>query len=85
MPAVAVSAPGCEEIVRDGETGVLTKSDPMALGDAVIGLLLDAERRVAMGRRARRLAERLFDVRLMIERTLAVYAAATARAGRAGR
>jgi glycosyltransferase involved in cell wall biosynthesis len=85
VPAVAVSAPGCEEVVRDGETGVLTKSDPMALGDAVIGLLLDAERRVAMGRRARRLAERLFDVRLMIERTLAVYAAATARAGRAGR
>jgi len=76
---VAVSAPGCEEVVRDGETGVLTKGDPMALGDAVIGLLLDAERRAVMSLRARQTAERLFDVRLMIERTLAVYAAATAR------
>ncbi len=79
LPAVAVSAPGCEEVVRDGETGVLTKGDPMALGDAVIGLLLDAARRAVMSLRARQTAERLFDVRLMIERTLAVYAAATAR------
>src|SRR2546426_5291390 len=69
LPAVAVSAPGCEEVVRDGETGVLTKGDPMALGDAVIGLLLDAARRAVMSLRARQTAERLFDVRLMIERT----------------
>ena len=34
---------------------------------------------------ARQIAECLFDVRLMIDRTLAVYAAATARAGRAVR
>jgi len=57
----------------------------MALADAVIGLLLDPERRAAMSRRARQIAECLFDVRLMIDRTLAVYAAATARAGRAVR
>src|SRR5207244_1678007 len=79
LPAVAGGAPGGEEVVGDGETGVLTKGDPMALGDAVIGLLLDAERRAVMSLRARQTAERLFDVRLMIERTLAVYAAATAR------
>src|SRR5207253_2242466 len=65
LPAVAVSAPGCDEVVRDGETGVLTKGDPMALGDAVIGLLLDPERRAALGARARQVAERRFDVRLM--------------------
>ena len=85
LPAVAVRAPGCEEVVRDGETGVLTKGDSMALADAVIGLLLDPERRAAMSRRARQIAECLFDVRLMIDRTLAVYTAATARAGRAVR
>src|SRR5207302_9870445 len=48
LPAVAVIAPGCDEVVRDGETGILTKGDPMALGDAVIGLLLDPERRAAL-------------------------------------
>jgi 1,2-diacylglycerol 3-alpha-glucosyltransferase len=78
-PAVAVSAPGCDEVVRDGETGLLTKSDTTALADAVISLLLDDSRRAGMGRAARTLAERQFDVRAQIERTLAVYREARAR------
>jgi glycosyltransferase involved in cell wall biosynthesis len=85
LPAVAVSAPGCDEVVRDGETGLLTKVDAAALADAVIGLLLDADRRAAMAARAREVAAQAFDVRLQIERTLAVYAEAIAAAGRAGR
>lgn len=83
VPAVAVDAPGCEEVVRDGETGVLTKGDSVALADAALGLLLDAERRRAMAARAREVAVRWFDVRLQIERTLAVYAEATVRVARA--
>ena len=79
LPAVAVSAPGCDEVVRDGETGILTKNDPATLGDAVIGLLLDPERRRRMGHRAREIAAQEFDVRLQIERTLDVYAAAAER------
>ena len=79
LPAVAVNAPGCDEVVRDGDTGVLTKGDPTALAEAVIGLLLDPERRRVMARRARENAERLFDVRLQIDRTMAVYADAVAR------
>lgn len=79
LPAVAVDAPGCDEVVRDGDTGILTKGDPAALAEAVIGLLLDPERRRAMARRAREMAERLFDVKLQIDRTMAVYADAVAR------
>jgi glycosyltransferase involved in cell wall biosynthesis len=74
LPAVAVTAPGCDEVVRDGETGILTKADPAALADAAIGLLLDADRRAAMGLRARQVAERAFDVALQIARTLDIYA-----------
>jgi 1,2-diacylglycerol 3-alpha-glucosyltransferase len=85
LPAVAVSAPGCDEVVRDGETGLLTKIDAAALADAVIALLLDPARRTAMACRAREIAERQFDVRLQIEQTLAVYAAAIAAAGRSPR
>jgi glycosyltransferase involved in cell wall biosynthesis len=81
LPAVAVSAPGCEEVVRDGETGILVKNDPAALAEAAIGLLLDAERRRAMGARARQVARREFGVDLQIGRTLEVYAEARARAG----
>jgi 1,2-diacylglycerol 3-alpha-glucosyltransferase len=79
LPAVAVDAPGCDEVVRDGDTGILTKGNSAALAEAVIGLLLESARRRAMGRRAREVAEHLFDVKLQIDRTMAVYADAVAR------
>src|SRR5262249_22219347 len=41
LPAVAVRAAGVDEVVRDGETGLLTKADARELADAAIGLLLD--------------------------------------------
>jgi 1,2-diacylglycerol 3-alpha-glucosyltransferase len=61
LPAVAVRASGVDEVVRDGETGLLTKGTPRELADAAIGLLLDRERRQAMGRAARAVAERDFS------------------------
>jgi 1,2-diacylglycerol 3-alpha-glucosyltransferase len=79
LPAVAVNASGCDEVVRDGETGLLTKGTATALAEAAIGLLLDGERRATMAARARDVAEREFDVRLQIDRTLDVYAEAAAR------
>jgi glycosyltransferase involved in cell wall biosynthesis len=82
---VAVTAPGCDEVVRDGETGILTKGDPAALAEAAIGLLLDVERRRAMGARARQVATEEFGVDLQITRTLQVYAEAGAARGRHAR
>lgn len=79
LPAVAVSAPGCNEVVHDGDTGVLTKSDASALAEAAIGVLFDEERRRAMGERARQVAEREFGAGLQIARTLTVYEEARAR------
>jgi glycosyltransferase involved in cell wall biosynthesis len=73
VPAVAVAAPGSEEVVRDGESGVLTKGDPAEIADAAIGLLLDPVRRSTMAAHARALAEREFGVGGQIDRTLAVY------------
>ncbi len=61
-------------MVRDGETGLLTKAEPPALAEAAISLLLDGQRRRRMGRRAREIAERDFDVRLQIDHTVALYA-----------
>jgi glycosyltransferase involved in cell wall biosynthesis len=82
LPAVAVAAPGCDEVVRDGASGLLTKAEPAALAEAAIGLLVDDERRRAMGARAREVAERQFGVDLQIDRTLAVYEEARARVAR---
>jgi len=76
LPAVAVTAPGCDEVVRDGESGILTKGDPASLAEAAIGLLLDDERRTAMGARSRQIAEREFGIERQITRTLEVYAQA---------
>src|SRR5439155_790300 len=39
LAAVAVIAPGCDEVVSDGLSGVLAKGDPTALAEAAIGLL----------------------------------------------
>jgi glycosyltransferase involved in cell wall biosynthesis len=82
LPAVAVNAPGCAEVIHDGDTGVLTKGDPSALAEAAIGLLIDPARRAAMALRARELAQREFDVALQIDRTLDVYTRALARRAR---
>jgi glycosyltransferase involved in cell wall biosynthesis len=67
LPAVAVRASGVEEVVEDGETGVLTKSDARDLAEAAVGLLLDDERRHAMGRQARAVAERSFAAAAQVE------------------
>jgi glycosyltransferase involved in cell wall biosynthesis len=74
LPVVCVAGPGCDEVVRDGETGVLTKNDAGALADAAIALLLDRRRREAMGTRARQVAVDEFDLRAQVDRTLALYA-----------
>jgi glycosyltransferase involved in cell wall biosynthesis len=71
LPAVAVRASGVDEVIRDGETGLLTKPDAMDLADAAIGLLLDPRRRLAMSVAARTVAERHFaaagQVRIVAE------------------
>ena len=58
-PTVASDAPGLRESVVDGETGVLVPhGDVDALTEAIGALLTDHARREAMGRAARRYAER---------------------------
>jgi len=73
LPAVAVGASGVDEVVRDGETGLLTKSDAQELADAAIGLLLDSTRRLGMGRAARQLAERDFSAMRQVEVMTGLY------------
>ena len=67
LPAVAVRASGVDEVVRDGETGLLTKAEVEELADAAIGLLLDAPRRSAMALAARALAASDFSAARQVE------------------
>jgi glycosyltransferase involved in cell wall biosynthesis len=71
--------PGCREVVRPGETGLLvTPHDVPALAEAIAALAGDAPCRRAMGQAARRLVEREFREQHVARQTLALYRAALA-------
>lgn len=79
LAAVAVRASGVEEVVVDGETGLLTKPDAREMADAAIALLLDPERRRAMGGAARLLAERCFSADVQVATMVREYGRLLAR------
>lgn len=70
LPAVATRCPyGPEEVVADGETGLLVPpGDPDALAEAVAGLLGDPERRRAVGEAASRRAREQFGLDRVLPR-----------------
>jgi glycosyltransferase involved in cell wall biosynthesis len=73
-PIVASDVPGCREVVRPGETGLLVPArDIQALAAAIAALAGDPVRRKAMGRAGRALIERDFDEDIVARETLAVY------------
>jgi len=74
LAAVAVRASGVDEVVQDGETGVLTKADARDLADAAIGLLVDGERRAVMGRAGRLVVEAQFSAIRQVETMAGHYA-----------
>ena len=74
-PIVATDIPGCREVVRDGETGLLVPPyDVARLAEAIGALAGDPARRQAMGQAGRALVEREFAEPVIIAQTLALYA-----------
>ncbi len=73
-PLVATDVPGCREICRDGETGLLVPPrNAEAAAEALARLAADPALRARMGQAGRALAERAFsDTRIAAE-TLALY------------
>jgi glycosyltransferase involved in cell wall biosynthesis len=75
-PIVASDMPGCREMVRPGDTGLLTPPrDVAALAEALATLAGDPQRRAAMGRAGRALVEREFGEARVAAETLALYRA----------
>ena len=73
-PIVASDVPGCREIVRMGENGLLVPArDVTALAAALKQLIQDSDTRRAMGMRGRRIAEKEFSMDLIVSQTLNVY------------
>jgi glycosyltransferase involved in cell wall biosynthesis len=73
---IAADVPGCREVVRNGENGLLVPvKNAQALADAIEKLVLDAELRQKMGKRSRELAEQLFSKDVIIQQYLALIQA----------
>ena len=73
-PIVASDVPGCREVVRHGETGLLVPPRNVdELAAALAALAVDPVRRTAMGRAGRVLVEREFAEDIVAGETLAVY------------
>jgi len=73
-PLVATDAPGCREIVRHGENGLLVPlRDAVGLADAIEKLLNDPALRLRMGAKGRQMVESEFSETEVARQTLAVY------------
>ena len=74
LPLVATDVPGCREIVRHGENGLLVAPfDSVALAGAILQLCSDPSMRRRMGLRSREIVETEFAEERVIASTVAVY------------
>jgi glycosyltransferase involved in cell wall biosynthesis len=73
-PIVTTDVPGCREVVRHGENGLLVPvRDAGALAKALFDLLINPKKRNEMGIRSRAIAEKEFSMEMVISQTFALY------------
>ena len=73
-PIVTCDTPGCRQIVRQGDNGLLVPvRDSVRLADALAALILDRDLRGRMGRRGRARAVEEFSLERVIAATLDLY------------
>jgi glycosyltransferase involved in cell wall biosynthesis len=73
-PIVTTDVPGCRDVVRDGDNGLLVPpNDAPALARAIDRLICDGDLRRRMGARGRVRAEREFGLDRIIQQTLSLY------------
>lgn len=79
-PIVATETGGTPEVVLNGQTGLLIPpNDSSALAEAIHRVLGDPPLARRLGTNGRLFVERHFDVRVQIERTMALYRELTSR------
>ena len=79
-PIIATETGGTPEVVLDGQTGLLVQpNDSAALAAAMHRVLSDPALARRLGTNGRRFVEQHFDVRVQIERTMALYRELTTR------
>jgi glycosyltransferase involved in cell wall biosynthesis len=76
LPVIAIDAGATQEVMIDGETGILCSKDSKALVSAIGLLAADNELRTTMGAAARRLALAKFSPQGSVQRQIEGYQAA---------
>jgi glycosyltransferase involved in cell wall biosynthesis len=75
LPIVTTDVPGCREVVVHGKNGMLAPPrDSESLAEAIKLLALNPQKRREFGMAGREIAVQEFDVKRVIDDTLAVYA-----------
>lgn len=73
-PIIATDVPGCREIVKHGENGLLVPPrDSSALCSAIEQLLMSPGLCKTMGQRGRALVEKYFSLDIVVTRTMRLY------------
>jgi glycosyltransferase involved in cell wall biosynthesis len=73
-PIVTTDVPGCREVVREGENGLLVPArDTQALSYALLSLIKNPELRAEMGHRGREIVLKEFSSEKVISQTLDLY------------
>lgn len=73
-PMIATDVPGCRDVVRHGETGLLVPVDqPVPLADAIVQLANDPALRRRMAQAARKRAETEFSAEVVADQIAALY------------
>jgi len=73
-PIVTTNRPGCRDIVRDGENGLLVpQKDSEKLAEAILTLLNDPDLMEKYGKAGRKIVEEEFSEKIVVEKTLGVY------------
>lgn len=73
-PIVTTDAPGCREVVRQGENGLLVPArDPQSLANALQQLISSPSLRRRMGARGREIAVAEFSEEKVVKETLSLY------------
>jgi glycosyltransferase involved in cell wall biosynthesis len=81
VPVIATDIRGCREVVADGESGFLVPvRDPVGLAAAIAKLAVDPDLRRRMGTAGRQKAEREFDDRSVVAKTIDAYERVLVRA-----
>jgi hypothetical protein len=73
VPVIASNVGGLPEIVRDGETGLLTENNVDSINATIGRLLADDELADRLAAAGRRLVEERFTIERMVDATLSVY------------